>query len=182
MIELPNYLHLFETYALTYNGKDIPRLKPVGHSSSVVRQSGYKLYVVTSSVEVLYVGVTKTSFTSRLRLGYLRIANPLNGYHGYKWLRGTHARNLQLYLLNLEVLLLQAPLSCTPKELAERLESELVFAIRTATGAWPIAQHEIHFHNLADHQELARYTTHLAGQLLLQLPLKFGEQAATEHS
>jgi predicted GIY-YIG superfamily endonuclease len=169
MTELLDGVPLFSIYTLTYNGTDIPKLEPVGHSSSLARQTGYKLYVVTSQDTVLYVGVTKTSFTSRLRLGHQRIANPLNGYHGYKWLRGSHARNLHLYLLNLESLMQQA-LTCSPKELAERLEAELVFAIRTATGAWPIAQHEIHFHNLTEHPELARYTTHLAEHLLLQLP------------
>lgn len=170
----------FETYTLTYNGTDTPRLESVGHSNSLARQSGYKLYAVTSPDEVLYVGATKTTFTSRLRLGHLRTTKPLNGYHGYKWLRGNHARNLHLYLLSMESLMQQAP-TCTPKELAERLESELVFAIRAATGAWHTAQHEIHFHNLADHPELAGYTTHLAGQLLLQLPVKFSKPAATEH-
>ena len=170
----------FEIYTIAYNGTDIPKLQSVDHTSTLARQTGFKLYVITSSEGILYVGVTKTSFTSRLRLGHLRTTKPLNGYHGYKWLRGTHARNLHLYLLSLESLMQQAP-TCSPKELAERLESELVFTIRAATGAWPIAQHEIHFHNLTDYPELARYTTHLAGQLLLQLPIKISKHTATEH-
>jgi hypothetical protein len=169
----------FIAYTLIYNGTDSPKLEPVCHNSLLARQSGYKLYVVTNLDQVLYVGVTRTSFISRLRLGHMRIANPLNGYHGYKWLRGAHARILHLYLFNLESLMQQAP-TCAPKELAERLESELVFAIRAATGAWPMAQHEIHFHNLVEHPELARYTTLLAGQLLLQLPVKASTMSAPQ--
>ena len=170
-MDCSNSLLRFDSYTLTYNGTDIPKLEPIAHNSQSARQPGFKLYVVTSPEGVLYVGVTKTSFTSRLRLGHLRTTKPLNGYQGYEWLRGTHARNLTLYLLSLVPLLELAPF-CTPKVLAERLESELVFAIRAATGAWPIAQHEIHFHNLPNHPELVRCTTQLVGQLLLQLPLK----------
>jgi len=162
----------FETYTIYYDGIASPKLTHDIPGSFLANKKGFKLYVVTSPEAVLYVGITKTSFTSRLRLGHLRTTQPSKGYHGYKWLRETHPRTMHLYLLSLDTLLLQAPPGCSHEELAERLESELVFAIRAVTGSWPVGQHEIHFHNLAEYPKLARYTTKLAQQLLLQLPLK----------
>lgn len=125
----------FETYSIYYDGSASPQLTHDVPGSFLVSKKGFKLYVVTSFEAVLYVGVTKTNFTSRLRLGHLRNTQPRNGYHGYKWLRGTHRRTMRLYLLSLDTLLLHASSNCSHKELAERLESELVFAIRAATGS-----------------------------------------------
>jgi len=92
-----------------------------------------KLYILREGFDILYVGTTSQSMTSRFRTGFK--ASGKNGYHGYKW---KHKENVQLVV-------------CTFKDLTriqvENIEAELVYLIRQKTGRWPLFQNEIHFNN-----------------------------------
>jgi hypothetical protein len=139
-------------------------------------RAGYKIYVAINDAGVHYVGCTCTRMSSRLRLGHLRTTKPKNGYHGYKWLPTIDEplRAVRLYVFYLTGLPHPAPDKDARKanqEVAERIEAELVYIIRAATGRWPLSQHEIHFHNLAGHEELASLTTRIARQLYEKLCL-----------
>ena len=93
----------------------------------------YKIYVIKSKEEVLYIGTTKSSIKSRLRAGLL--AKGKNGYHGYKW---KDYNSVILIIWCFEEL---------NKPQIENIEAELAFTIRQKTGNWPICQNEIHFNN-----------------------------------
>lgn len=158
-----------EAFDLLYDGINAPRptqrilSAQSGFRGTIAGQAGYKIYVVVNAEGVQYVGCTKTSIGDRLRLGHVRRLAGLNGYHGYKWLERPE---LRLYVFNLAKLLpLATSPELTPKRLAERVEAEVVFAVRTATGHWPHGQNEIHFHNLPDQPELNKLTTDVARQM-----------------
>lgn len=139
-------------------------------------QVGYKIYVALNDVGVQYVGCTRTRMSSRLRLGLLRTTNPKNGYYGYKWLSAADKPwpGVRLYVFCLTGLVHPAPDEDARKanqKIAERIEAELVYTIRAATGQWPLSQHEIHFHNLTNQPKLATLTTHIARQMYEKLGL-----------
>ena len=93
-----------------------------------------KLYVLVGGREVLYIGITSQSMSSRLRSGFT--ADGTNGYHGYKWIGKIEQADLLVW--------------CFPNEeqsIIEAVEGELVYLIRNRTGKWPKYQMEIHFHN-----------------------------------
>lgn len=94
----------------------------------------FKIYVLTDTESVLYVGTTKTSIKNRLRYGLT--VNGQNGYHGYKWKTLTTVR---LFVWCFEEF---------DKVKIESVEAELVYLIRKKTGKWPTSQNEIHFNNL----------------------------------
>jgi hypothetical protein len=168
-----------EIFDLTYcarNGPTVTRCvagAKLGFKGSAASRAGYKIYVALNADGVHYVGCTCTRMSSRLRLGYRSTKDGLNGYHGYKWLAKP---GLQLYVFHLQGLVHPAPnddARLATQRVAERIEAELVYAVRAATGQWPLSQHEIHFHNLSGDGELARQTTFIARQLYEQLPLTF---------
>ncbi|MGI4823622.1 MAG: hypothetical protein ACRYFV_20615 [Janthinobacterium lividum] len=127
---------------------------------------GHKLYIATTPGTIHYVGRT-TNILTRLAHGHRCRTTPRNGYHGYKWLP---LPGLHLFICTLPRLIpLATAAQITPEMLVERLESELVFHIRATTGQWPAHQHEIHFHNLASHPDLAKLTTQTAQELYAAL-------------
>lgn len=103
-----------------------------------------KLYAVKIKDEIVYVGYTSQSISSRLVYGLK--ADGRNGYHGYKWKQ--EADQLELFVFVFDKLLTgDKELDKKNKEFAEAIEAELVFKIRTETGKWPKWQNEIHFNN-----------------------------------
>jgi hypothetical protein len=109
--------------------------------------------------------------SSRLNLGHIRRQHAENGYHGYKWLGSAELRLHVFYLKGLVHPSEDEEVTKLNKQVAERVEAELVYAIRTATGKWPLSQHEIHFHNLES--PFAELTTAVARQFYKQLELKW---------
>ena len=96
-----------------------------------------KIYIIkTTKDQIVYVGKTNQSLSSRLRQGL----NPKKGtgYHGYKW-----KENGEIYIY-----------SFTFEGLSdieiEAIEAEIVFLVRREKGQWPDYQTEIHFHNDQD--------------------------------
>ncbi|QKG55217.1 hypothetical protein GKZ68_00325 [Hymenobacter sp. BRD128] len=135
-----------------------------GFRGRAAAQVGYKIYVLVNAAGVQYVGCTRTSMGARLRLGHQRFRTPRGGYHGYQWLK-LPALRLFVFPLPPALLALDAAHQTKPSQLAERIEAELVYAVRAHTGQWPLHQTEIHFHTLPDQPELATLTTSLAQQL-----------------
>jgi hypothetical protein len=123
---------------------------------------GHKLYIAATPGTIHYVGRT-TDIVRRLRHGHQCRIKSHNGYHGYKWLPLAGLRLFICHLPGIEALAAEAQF--LPETLVERLESELVFHIRSTTGSWPASQHEIHFHNLTDHSDIAKLTTATAQQI-----------------
>lgn len=99
----------------------------------LVKKGIPKIYIIKERNEILYVGTTIQSLTSRFRYGLK--ADGSKGYHGYKW---KNRKCLDLYVWCFETL---------DKVQIENIEAELAFLIRTKTGKWPIYQNEIHFNN-----------------------------------
>lgn len=93
----------------------------------------YKLYVIKSHNEFLYVGITKQSLRNRLRSGLS--SDGIHGYHGYKW---KNHKSIQLYVWCFDNF---------NEEQLENIEAELVYLIRNKTNNWPLFQNEIHFNN-----------------------------------
>jgi hypothetical protein len=94
-----------------------------------------KLYVVSVSGEVVYVGVTKQSMRSRLVLGFT--ANGRGGYHGYAWRHQFKEATLDIWCQD-------GPSDNGLLDI-ETIEAEVVFLARCG-GQWPRCQTEIHFH------------------------------------
>lgn len=97
-----------------------------------------KIYIVTAKGEEapIYVGVTKQSIRTRLRLGWT--ATGQSGYHGYHWRHYYTEVALDLWC---DV----SPQEQIPMLDVETIEAEVVFLIRQM-GQWPLHQTEIHFH------------------------------------
>jgi hypothetical protein len=96
-----------------------------------------KIYVVTAKRKRLpiYVGITKQSMSTRLRLG---CATGEAGYYGYAWRHHYDEVALDLWCQT-------EPAEEVSLKDAEIIEAELVFLIRQE-GQWPEHQTEIHFH------------------------------------
>ena len=144
-----------------------------GFKGTRASSPGYKIYVITNEAGVHYVGCTCTRMSSRLNVGHIRRKEGKNGYHGYKWLGLTGLQLHIFYLTGLEHPSKDEQTTLLNKRVAERIEAELVYAVRSATGGWPLCQHEIHFHNLEDRTDLAEMTKTVARQLYEQLKLRW---------
>lgn len=94
----------------------------------------HKLYVMMKGCEFCYVGIARTSISTRMRTGCK--PNTAHGYHGYD-LKGLTAFDLYVYVLP----------EHADDNFPEAVEAELVYLIRNKTHRWPTRQHEIHFHN-----------------------------------
>jgi hypothetical protein len=108
-----------------------------------------KLYIVAVEKAPIYVGITKQSMRTRLRLGFT--ADGLHGYHGYPW-RDEHEE------VALDLWCDSDPDPDKKKSMRdiETVEAEIVFLIRQM-GQWPLEQTEIHFHpSTQDHRDAAR--------------------------
>lgn len=105
-----------------------------------------KLYVATAGGPPIYVGITRQSMRSRLRLGWN--ATGEGGYHGYRWRHHHREATLDLWY--------HLDATCTPIDLdIETIEAELVYLVRHQ-GQWPEYQTEIHFHPSTDeHRAIA---------------------------
>jgi hypothetical protein len=108
-----------------------------------------KLYVVTGEQAPIYVGITKQSMRTRLRLGWT--ATGQTGYYGYKWRRGYGYEEVAL-----DIWCDMSPVDENPMLDIETVEAEVVFLIRQM-GDWPLHQTEIHFHpSLPEHRDAAK--------------------------
>jgi hypothetical protein len=148
-----------------------------GFKGTRASSPGYKIYVAINESGVHYVGCTCTRMSYRLHLGHVRRQDGKNGYHGYKWLGETGLQLYVFYLTGLEHPSKDEAVTLLNRQVAERVEAELVYAVRSATGQWPLSQHEIHFHNLANNSLLAEETTAVARQLYEQLNLRWSLSA-----
>ena len=113
-----------------------------GNATSGLR----KLYVVSTAGMPIYVGVTKQSMRTRLRIGWN--ATGESGYHGYQWRHEYTEVGLDVWYQ------VEPPPVDTSQEI-ETVEAEVVFLIRQH-HQWPASQTEIHFHkSTREHRRLA---------------------------
>lgn len=110
--------------------------KGTARFSGIATSSKPKLYIASVEEWPIYVGVTKQSMRSRLRIGWS--ADGTGGYHGYAWRKKMSAAFLDVWCHE------DAP-SEKPCLDMETVEAEVVFLIR-CIGQWPLYQTEIHFH------------------------------------
>jgi hypothetical protein len=96
-----------------------------------------KLYVITQSQDIHYVGVTNRPMSSRINLGLK--AKGIGGYHGYKW------KGIKLPL-RLRVWSFPDKTNKAFLRELETVEAEFAFLVRKDTGQWPLSQTEIHFY------------------------------------
>jgi hypothetical protein len=110
-----------------------------------------KLYIVTveGHKAPIYVGITKQSMRTRLRLGCT--ADGRTGYHGYAW-RHVHPE------VALDLWCNTDPDAQKSWRDIETVEGEIVFLIRQMGGQWPSNQTEIHFRPSEPYQREAAET------------------------
>ncbi|MFH1196842.1 MAG: GIY-YIG nuclease family protein [bacterium] len=135
MNEVENYISLeleFKDNRII-NILDLNSKKVLNSFSKPLTGKGYKLYIIKSNKEFLYIGITRQSLRNRFRLGFK--AEGKNGYHGYKW---KNIKCVQLFVWIFE--------SCNETQL-ENIEAELTYLVRNKTNSWPLFQNEIHFNN-----------------------------------
>ena len=97
-----------------------------------------KIYLISKSKKILYVGITKQSIITRLRIGERAYKKPQNGYSGYKWLKENAIYDLSIVLFG--DIIEDANLYL------ETIEAEIAYLVRNIEGQWPGYQNEIHFH------------------------------------
>lgn len=102
-----------------------------------------KLYIIKMENEIIYVGYTSQSISSRLNYGLK--ANGNKGYYGYKWKNAKDKFELFVFVFE-KTLSGNKTLDKQVIEKIEAIEAELVFLIRENDGNWPKFQNEIHFH------------------------------------
>ncbi|MDM1362499.1 hypothetical protein [Myroides marinus] len=118
--------------------------KTIRFSPQLTKNKVPKIYVLKIKGEVVYIGYTSQSITTRLNSGLK--ADGKNGYHGYKWKNVTDKMELLIFVFG-NVL---TGIKDQDKELImfiEAIEAELVYQVRSQTGNWPKFQNEIHFNN-----------------------------------
>ena len=138
-----------DRYRLKFDARSFSIECPGGTAkfSGFATSSKPKLYIVSVDEIPIYVGVTKQSLRTRLRLGWN--ADGSSGYRGYAWRRVMSEAVLDVW--------------CHEDHLQgsdcldiETVEAEVVFLIRCA-GQWPLHQTEIHFHPSSDeHRNAAK--------------------------
>jgi hypothetical protein len=100
-----------------------------------------KVYIVSYSSRIIYVGTTRQGISTRLWQGLT--ATGKGGYSGYAWKelalknRGHASKWIDLFVYCLD--------PDARDQAAEALEAELVYLVRHRTGKWPEYQTEIHF-------------------------------------
>ena len=115
--------------------------RPISHFVDPDSRRGIqKLYVLKSSAEIYYVGITSQPMSSRFWIGYQ--VNSRTGYHGYKWRSQISQAELLVWCFTGD-----------DRDAVESVEGELVYLIRNRTGNWPKYQMEIHFHPDATDEE-----------------------------
>lgn len=143
-----------DRYKLSFN----PKRFTVSCSNGATKFSGLatsrlpKLYVVAVNEWPIYVGTTKQSMRSRLRLGWNAKGDA--GYYGYDWRHKFKEATLDIWGFE----------GAPDEDFIETIEAEVVFLIR-CSGQWPPGQTEIHFHQSETvHRDIAatimrRYVT-----------------------
>jgi hypothetical protein len=96
-----------------------------------------KLYTVSRSGALLYVGIAEQPMSARLKFGFK--ASGKGGYHGYKWKHLTERLALSVWTAHGEA----EPVAVREME---TVEAEVAFLCRLESHQWPAFQHEIHFH------------------------------------
>ncbi|MFH1284351.1 MAG: hypothetical protein ABIH78_02060 [Candidatus Peregrinibacteria bacterium] len=113
--------------------------QPMDHFVFPVTRREKKIYLVAKNGLIHYVGITRQSMRSRIRIG----VKPDNksGYHGYKWLKedGDHCLIIWTFKNDTNV---------------EAIEAEIVYFFRKQHGKWPQYQMEIHFHPSSENERL----------------------------
>jgi hypothetical protein len=118
--------------------------KQVHFSSPLTKNKVPKIYVIKIDGEVVYIGFTSQSVTSRLNYGLK--ANGKNGYYGYQWRNKTDEVELLVFVFD-KLLTGNKDLDKKDREFVEAIEAELVYQFRSQNGEWPKYQNEIHFNN-----------------------------------
>ena len=101
-----------------------------------------KIYIVKSKGEIVYVGYTSQSLSTRLSAGMR--AEGKNGYHGYKW---KVLNQVELIIFIFDPFVGNEDKDGKHKLFVEAIEAELVYKVRCETDNWPQWQNEIHFNN-----------------------------------
>lgn len=117
---------------------------PTRFSSPLTNNKVPKIYVIKIAGEIVYIGYTSQSITTRLKNG-LR-ANGKTGYHGYKWKNEIDQMELLVFVFDV-TLTIDKDQNRSIINTVEAIEAELVYQHREQTGNWPKFQHEIHFNN-----------------------------------
>lgn len=135
MKEIENYISLELEFKENKISKilDLNSKKIITSFRKPLTENGYKLYVIKSKKDFLYIGITRQSLRNRFRLGFK--ADGKNGYHGYKW---KNIQCVQLFVWIFE--------NYSETQL-ENIEAELTYLVRNKTNRWPLFQNEIHFNN-----------------------------------
>jgi predicted GIY-YIG superfamily endonuclease len=95
-----------------------------------------KIYIVKYKDKIIYVGITKMSFSNRLRIGLS--PKHQKGYNGYPW---KNLNDVDINILTFDDL---------TNKYAEAIEAELVYILRNKNNKWPEYQNEIHFRNIVN--------------------------------
>jgi hypothetical protein len=114
-------------------------------SPASVRGIG-KLYTLSNSGRLLYVGIAQQPMSSRLNYGFK--ANGKGGYYGYKWKHLSHALTLSIWTAT------EDDQYISLREM-ETIEAEVAFLCRKSADQWPEFQHEIHFYASLKRHRLA---------------------------
>lgn len=111
-----------------------------GFSHPLTEKKRPKLYVFSDGQWPYYIGITRQSLSTRLRMGFK--ASRENRSHGY----GGYAFKNHVSAAILHVWVEEGKMTGTPDDSTnmETVEAELVYRIRK-TGSWPKYQTEIHF-------------------------------------
>jgi hypothetical protein len=136
-----------ERYELSFTPIEFTVLcaKGTGRFSGLATNDKPKLYIASIHNKPVYVGLTKQSIRSRLRLGWNAAGE--GGYHGYAWRHGNDEATLNVWC-HLDAV------DRSERDI-ETVEAEVVYLIRSA-GQWPEFQTEIHFHqSTPEHRRVA---------------------------
>lgn len=118
--------------------------KQVRFTAPLTKSKVPKIYVIKIAGEVVYIGYTSQSVTSRLNYGLK--ANGKNGYYGYQWKDKTDEVELLVFVFE-RTLTGDENHDKPIIALVEAIEAELVYKFRENNGEWPKYQNEIHFNN-----------------------------------
>lgn len=103
-----------------------------------------KIYIIKDNGEIVYVGYTSQSITTRLNLGLK--ATGKDGYYGYKWKNVKDEFELCVFVFQ-QTFTGDSEKDRVLREYVEAIEAELVYMVRQELGEWPKYQNEIHFNN-----------------------------------
>jgi len=139
MKEFKNYYH----YRIQIKNRKIFPLEKEDDAGKMIKVKNFekpvtknklpKMYIVKNRSDIVYVGITSQSITTRLRYGLQ--AKGEGGYHGYKFKNLDTKLDLFVFWFKKE-----------NTDRTEAIEAEIAYLIRNKTEDWPKYQTEIHFH------------------------------------